>query len=115
MTAAEMLVGKHLGERWLAAAVVTCGLVTGMCAGVAYAQPDIGDECSTSTHADSCSSPSQEPSGWPPMEGRYDSPRWATMCDKFTCQTSSRPTAIPPGAIVPSGVCPPGADCVPVR
>jgi hypothetical protein len=116
MTSAEIFVGtRHLGKRWLAVAVVASGLVTAVRAGVAYAQPDNGDECSASTQADSCSSPSQEPSGWPHFEGRDDLPRWATMCDKFSCQTNSRPTAIPPGSIVPPGVCPPGADCIPVR
>jgi hypothetical protein len=114
MTPAEIFVGtKHLGKRRLAAAVVAFGLVTAG-AGVAYAQPDNGDECSA-TQADSCSSPSQETSGWPPFEGRDGLPRWATMCDKFSCQTTSRPTEIPPGSIVPPGVCPPGADCFPVR
>ena len=109
MTPAEIFVGtKHLGKRWLAAAVFACGLVTAAGAGVAYAQPGNSDECSASTRDDSCSSPSQESSGWPPFEER-------DMCDKFSCQTTSRPTEIPPGSIVPPGVCPPGADCLPVR
>lgn len=109
MIPAEIFVGTgHLGKRWLALAIVASGLVTAMCAGVAYAQPDNGDDCSVSTQADSCSSPSGE-------TGRFGSPSWPPSCDKFTCQTSLRPTSLPPGAIVPPGVCPPGSDCMPAR
>ena len=114
MTPAEIFVGtKQLGKG--AVAAVAAGLVIGACAGIAYAQPDYGDDCSASPQAESCLSPPTEASRWPTQDGRYDSPSWPPMCDKFSCQTTVRPTEIPPGSIVPPGVCPPGADCLPVR